>query len=55
MPLYARVDLIAGADGAPVVLELELTEPALFLVLAPDPAQAADAYARAALARLTRR
>ena len=55
VPLYARVDLIAGADGAPVVLELELTEPALFLVLAPDPAQAADAYARAALARHTRR
>ncbi len=55
VPLYARVDLIAGADGTPVVLELELTEPALFLDLAPDPAAAADAYARAALGRLTSR
>ena len=29
-PLYARVDLLAGDDG-PVVLELELVEPSLFL------------------------
>jgi glutathione synthase/RimK-type ligase-like ATP-grasp enzyme len=29
--LYARVDLIAGADGAPRLVELELTEPSLFL------------------------
>ena len=29
---YARVDLVAGEDGAPLVLELELTEPSLFLV-----------------------
>jgi O-ureido-D-serine cyclo-ligase len=28
--LYARVDLIQDADGHPVVLELELTEPSLF-------------------------
>ena len=28
--LYARVDVIQNADGAPVVLELELTEPSLF-------------------------
>ncbi|WP_433262501.1 ATP-grasp domain-containing protein [Actinosynnema sp. CS-041913] len=27
--LYARVDLVAGADGAPLVLELELVEPSL--------------------------
>ncbi len=27
---YARVDLIRAADGAPRVLELELTEPSLF-------------------------
>jgi glutathione synthase/RimK-type ligase-like ATP-grasp enzyme len=27
---YARVDLIRGSDGAPRVLELELTEPSLF-------------------------
>ena len=30
-PLYARVDLIPDADGAPTLLELELTEPSLFL------------------------
>ncbi|MGC5052067.1 ATP-grasp domain-containing protein [Micromonospora sp. DT48] len=29
--LYARVDLIPGPDGAPVLVELELTEPSLFL------------------------
>lgn len=29
--LYARVDLIPGADGRPLVVELELTEPSLFL------------------------
>jgi glutathione synthase/RimK-type ligase-like ATP-grasp enzyme len=28
--LYARVDLILGAGGEPVVLEVELTEPSLF-------------------------
>ena len=31
--LYARVDLIPDADGAPMLLELELTEPSLFLLL----------------------
>lgn len=30
-PLYARVDLLAGPGDAPVLLELELTEPSLFL------------------------
>jgi glutathione synthase/RimK-type ligase-like ATP-grasp enzyme len=29
--LYARVDLIDGPDGSPLVIELELTEPSLFL------------------------
>jgi len=29
-PLYARIDLIRDAEGRPVVLELELTEPSLF-------------------------
>ena len=33
--LYARVDLLLGADGAPVLLELELTEPSLFFGTAP--------------------
>jgi O-ureido-D-serine cyclo-ligase len=36
MPLYARVDLIRDSDGAPRVLELELTEPSLFFAHAPD-------------------
>jgi O-ureido-D-serine cyclo-ligase len=37
-PLYARIDLIRDDRGAPVVLELELTEPSLFFVHAPDAA-----------------
>ncbi len=31
--LYARIDLVRGADGTPQLLELELTEPSLFLGL----------------------
>jgi hypothetical protein len=31
--LYARVDLVDGADGEPCVMELELVEPNLFLDL----------------------
>ncbi len=38
-PLYARVDLLAGEDGAPTLLELELVEPALYLAEAPGAAQ----------------
>lgn len=30
--LYARVDLIPGPDGSPLLLELELTEPSLFFL-----------------------
>ena len=41
-PLYARVDLIRADDGAPRLLELELTEPSLFF------AQAAGAARRLA-------
>lgn len=37
--LYARVDLIPGPDGEPVVVELELTEPSLFLAWAAGAAQ----------------
>lgn len=48
VPLYARVDLLSGDDGEPVLLELELTEPSLFFAHAPG---AADRFARAALAR----
>ncbi len=29
--MYARVDLVTAADGSPLVIELELTEPSLFL------------------------
>lgn len=29
--LYARIDIIPGDDGDPILLELELTEPSLFL------------------------
>lgn len=29
--LYARVDLLPGPDGAPVLIEFEVTEPSLFL------------------------
>lgn len=47
--LYARVDMIPGADGEPVLLELELTEPSLFLRHDPD---AAPRLADAILARL---
>lgn len=42
-PAYARIDLIRDATGAPVVLELELTEPSLFLAHADG---AADRFAR---------
>jgi hypothetical protein len=38
-PLYARIDLIRDAGGAPTLLELELTEPSLFLVHAPGAAE----------------
>jgi glutathione synthase/RimK-type ligase-like ATP-grasp enzyme len=38
-PLYARVDLVPGDDGTPQVLELELTEPSLFLGTDPGAAQ----------------
>jgi glutathione synthase/RimK-type ligase-like ATP-grasp enzyme len=36
--LYARIDLVESEAGGPVVLELELTEPSLFLPQAPDAA-----------------
>jgi glutathione synthase/RimK-type ligase-like ATP-grasp enzyme len=39
LPLYARVDLIRDADGAPCLLELELTEPSLFFAHAPGSAE----------------
>ena len=33
---YARVDMVAGDDGALMIMELELVEPALFLGEAPE-------------------
>ena len=47
--LYARVDLIHDAAGAPCVLELELAEPSLFFAHAPGSAQRfAEALAQTA-------
>ena len=34
--LYARVDLVRGEGGAPLLMELELVEPDLYLGYAPD-------------------
>ncbi|MGI5244325.1 ATP-grasp domain-containing protein [Dactylosporangium sp. CA-139066] len=47
--LYARVDLLPSPDG-PVVIEVELTEPSLFLGHAPG---AAERFAAAVAGRLT--
>jgi len=47
--LYARVDLIPDDEGKPVILELELTEPSLFLEHGPG---SADRVADAIAARL---
>ncbi|MFM1805181.1 MAG: hypothetical protein RL136_2060, partial [Planctomycetota bacterium] len=35
-PAYARVDMARDLDGRPVLMELELVEPALFLDRAPE-------------------
>lgn len=48
-PLYARVDLLDGDAGVPVVLEVELNEPSLFHGHAPG---SAERFARAIAARL---
>jgi hypothetical protein len=49
--LYARIDLVLDDAGRPVVLELELTEPSLFLPQAPE---AATSLGRAVGAELSR-
>ena len=49
MPLYARIDLLLDADGLPRILEVELTEPSLFL---ETDAEAADRMASAIQALL---
>ena len=49
--LYARVDLVPGQDGAPLLMELEITEPCLFLVTSPGAAGLlADAVAARVIA-----
>jgi glutathione synthase/RimK-type ligase-like ATP-grasp enzyme len=48
-PLYARVDIVAGLDGGPCLIELELIEPNLYLTQHPP---AAAALAEAALLRI---
>jgi glutathione synthase/RimK-type ligase-like ATP-grasp enzyme len=49
VPLYARVDMVTGDDGRPVLMELEAVEPHLYLDVAPA---AADRLARAIVARI---
>lgn len=46
---YARVDTARGGDGQPLLMELEIVEPSLFLPSAPG---AADLLARAVIERL---
>lgn len=46
-PLYARVDLVTAADGSPLLIELELAEPSVFL---PSADGAAERLVDAALA-----
>jgi glutathione synthase/RimK-type ligase-like ATP-grasp enzyme len=48
--LYARVDIVRDADGTPLLLELELAEPSLFLARGDG---AAERFAAAIVARLT--
>jgi hypothetical protein len=38
-PLYARVDLVPGPTGDPILIELELVEPNLYLSIHPDSAE----------------
>jgi O-ureido-D-serine cyclo-ligase len=47
-PLYARLDMIRDVWGAPVILELEMTEPSMFFAHAPG---SADRFAALLIAR----
>jgi glutathione synthase/RimK-type ligase-like ATP-grasp enzyme len=49
--LYARVDLVNQDDGTPMLIELEMTEPSLWMQYAGD-AKTLDAFAEAIVARL---
>ena len=48
-PLYARVDTVPGDDGETLLIELEATEPSLFLRTSEG---AADRFAAAVVARV---
>ena len=50
--LYARVDVAPGPDGNPVVMELELVEPSLFLLQSPP---ALQRFVEGVVRRLSRR
>lgn len=47
VPLYARVDLVSDGGGEPLLLELEVAEPALYLARAPGAAERFAAAIRA--------
>ncbi len=50
-PLYARIDMVTNIHGVPEIMEVELTEPSLYLHLdAGSPERAATALANAAIA-----
>jgi hypothetical protein len=50
-PLYARIDMVTNANGVPEIMEIELTEPSLYLHLdAEAPIRAAKVLASAAAA-----
>lgn len=49
--LYARVDIARDEDGLPMIMELELVEPSLFLLQSPS---ALDCFAESITARLKR-
>jgi hypothetical protein len=49
--LYARVDVVRDANDSPVLMELELTEPSLFLDQSP---QGLERFVRAIVGRLRR-
>lgn len=50
MPLYVRIDLVTGTDGAPLLIELEAAEPFFFLDMVSD--AAADRFIASLVHRL---
>jgi hypothetical protein len=55
IPLYMRVDMATGPHGTPVIMELELTEPNLYLQLAPGSPERFATAIEADLARISAR